>query len=68
MEIGKFVSLLLFKNASVKRLTDYTINVGMAVSQSSDLILDAPNSPSGFCASVTETVYLAKDLVRTVQL
>jgi len=66
--MGGLVSPLSVQNAIVKRLTDCTINVGVAVSQRSYFILDAVNSPSGVSASVAEMVYLAEDLVRTVQL
>ena len=64
--MGKFSSPLSVQNANVNCLTDYTINVAIAVSQSLYLILDALNPPSGFFASVAEVVYLAEGLVKTV--
>ena len=64
--MAKLFSPFSVQNATVERLTDCTINVGMAVSQRSYLILNASNPPSGISASVAEMVHLAEDLVRTV--
>ena len=64
--MGKLSSLLSVQNAIVKCLTDYTINVAIAVSQGLYLILDALNSPSDFFASVAEAAYLAEGLVKAV--
>jgi hypothetical protein len=64
--MGELLSLLSVLDAMMKCLTDYTINVGIAVYQSFYLILDALNSPSGFFASVAEGVYLAECLIKTV--
>ena len=66
--MGKLFSLLLIQNATVKCLTDCTVNVGIDVSQRSYFILDLLDSPSGFSASVAEMVYLAADQVRAVEL
>ena len=57
--MGMLFSPLLVQNPTVKRLTDCTINVGIAVSQRSYFVLDLLNSPSGFSASVAEIIYLA---------
>ena len=64
--MGKLFSLFLVQNAMVKRLTESTIDVGIAVPQRSYLILDALNSPSGIPTRVMEIVYLVDDLVRGV--
>jgi len=64
--MGNLFSLLLVKNSIVKRLADCTINVGVAVSQTPYFILDAPDSLSGFSASVGQMVYLVGDLVSIV--
>ena len=65
MGIGKrFPPFSIQINATVERLTNCIINVGIAVSQRSYLILDASNSLSGFSASVAQMVYLVGDLVR----
>ena len=64
--MGILFSPFSVQNAVVKRLTDCTINVGIAISQRSYFILDALNYPSGFSATLAEMAYLAEDLVRTV--
>ena len=64
--MGKPLSPFSVQDASMKCLTDYTINIGIAVYQRLYLILDALNSPSGFPAGVAEGVYLAEGLVKTV--
>ena len=66
--MGKLLSLLLVQNATVKCLTDCTVNVGTDISQRSYFILDLLDSRSGFSASVAEMIYLAADLVRAVEL
>ena len=67
MGIGKrFPPFSIQINATVERLTNCIINVGIAVSQRSYLILDALNSPSGIPTRVMEIVYLVDDLVRGV--
>jgi hypothetical protein len=62
----KVFSPLSVQDAIMKCLTDYTINVGMAVYQRLYFILDALNSPSGFFASVAEGEYLAECPIKTV--
>jgi len=62
--MGNLFSPFSVKDAIVKRLTDCTINVGVAISQRPYFIFDAPDSPSGFSASVGQMVHLVGDLVR----
>ena len=64
--MGKLFSLFSVPNAIVKKLTDFTFNVRMGISQCLYLILEALNLPSGFYARVAEAADLAEGLVRTV--
>jgi hypothetical protein len=64
--MGELLSLFSVQDTIMKCLTDYTINVGMAVYQRLYFILDVLNSPSGFFASVAEGEYLAECPIKTV--